>query len=85
VEHGTAGNVSNRIDILVREYTGLVVVSPVTSLLQESGGKTVSIGLVVGQFRVNVVVDLSRERSKVVHDQEHTILHSTKKKQRNHW
>lgn len=80
VEDGTAGNVSNSIDVAVREDAVFVVVGPVASLLQESGWEAVGIGLVVGQFRVNVVVDLNRNgQKKVVHNQEYSILRSTKK------
>lgn len=59
IEHGDSRlTVTNTVDVGVREDTLLMVVSPAASLLDESGGKTVSKGLVVGELRVDVVIDL---------------------------
>ena len=53
--------VTNAMKVLVGEDAVLVVVGPVTSLLNESGRKTVGIGLVVGQLRVDVIVNLGEQ------------------------
>lgn len=50
--------VANAVNVLFGEDAVLVVVGPVTSLLKEGGRKTVGIGLVVGQLRVDVIVNL---------------------------
>lgn len=64
MEDCTTSNIANCIDICGREDALFVVVGPVTCLLQESWWKTVSIGPVVGQFRVDVVVNLDRHGEK---------------------
>lgn len=58
--------VANAVNVLVGEDAVLVVVGPVTSLLNESGRKAVGIGLVVGQLRVDVIVNLGeRDRESI--------------------
>jgi len=52
--------VANAMKVLVGEDTVLVVVGPVTSLLNESVRKTAGIGLVVSQLKVDVVVNLGK-------------------------
>ena len=50
--------VANAMNVLFGEDAVLVVVGPMTSLLKEGGRQTVGIGLVVGQLRVDVIVNL---------------------------
>lgn len=58
VEDRTASQVTNTTDILVREDGVLVVVSETTSLLNQGGGKAVSVGLVVRELSRDVVVNI---------------------------
>lgn len=52
--------VSNPSALLVREHSVFVEVSQSTGSLNECGRETVSVGLVVREFRVDVVVQLTR-------------------------
>jgi hypothetical protein len=50
--------VSNTSNVSVGEHAIFMVVGPVTCLFEEGGWKAVGEGLVVNEFRVDVVVDL---------------------------
>jgi hypothetical protein len=50
--------------LLIREDTILVEVSKTAGLFDESRGKTVSVGLVVGELSVDEIVDLGGKKSK---------------------
>jgi len=50
--------VSNTGDVSVGEDPTFMVVGPVTCLVDEGGWKAVGVGLVVNEFRVDVVVNL---------------------------
>jgi hypothetical protein len=57
--------VTNTTNILVRENGILVEVSKTTSLLNQGGGKAVSVRLVVGELGRDVVVDLEEVQSDI--------------------
>lgn len=57
--------VTNTTDILVREDGVLVVVSKTASLLNQGGGKAVSICFVVGELSRDVVVNLEEVQSNI--------------------
>jgi len=50
--------VSDTVDVLGGEDTLLVEVGKSTSLLDDGGWETVGIGLVVGQLRVDEIIEL---------------------------
>lgn len=77
MENSATSQVTNTTDIFRGKDSVLMVVSKATSLFEESGRKTVRVGLVVDQLGVNVVVDVpgilqSRGAAK------HEITNSTK-------
>lgn len=52
--------VTNTVDIIVTENSVFVEIGEVAGLFEESGWETMSVGLVVGELRVDEVVDLPK-------------------------
>lgn len=58
VHDGTTGNISNVIDLVRSEDASFVEVSPMTSLFDKRRRETVSISLVMGELRVEEIVEI---------------------------
>ena len=50
--------IANTVDFRIGEDASFMIIGPVTCLLNESRRKTIGIGFVVSELRVNIVIDL---------------------------
>jgi len=58
VHESATSNVTDTADIIIRENSILVEVGETASLLMETGGKAMRVGLVVGELGLNEIVDI---------------------------